>query len=266
VERTSVQVGDGRTASGAFERGPAQAALWTAALLFAFLPVLADLVRHLVLSPWARYAAIFPFLFVRCALRDRKRGAAAATGPDAALWIVAGLAIEAAAIFLGATRWGRAGALLAAVGLCRRFGWGTSRSQALLLAALPFPTAALREAQPLASHMQALVQTLLGDAYDPALSLGRYGSGLTLAALLAGLGWYAALLRDFPTRKALTLAAGLAVLAIPLQALALLLAALAAPQVGADAARAALLKALPLAVAAAGILLAELGARRSARS
>ena len=110
------------------------------------------------------------------------------------------------------------------------------------------------------------MQTLLGDAYDPALSLGRYGSGLTLAALLAGLGWYAALLRELPTRRALTLAAGLGVVAIPLQALALLLAASAAPRIGVDGARAALLTALPLAVATAGIVLAERGARRSAIS
>jgi hypothetical protein len=263
-----VQVGDGRALSRA-SQGPsrAQAAVWCAALGFAFLPVLADLVRHLVLSPWARYAAVFPFLFARCALRERRRGTApAAPAADAALWIVAGLAVEVVAIFLGATRWGRFGLLLAAIGLCRRFGWGTWRTQVLLLFALPVPTALLRAAQPLGTQLQSAVQTLLGDAWDPALALGRYGSGLPLAALLAGLGWYAAQLRALPLRAALTLAAGLAVAAVPLQMFALLLAALAAPGLGADATRKALIQALPLAVAAAGLVFAELRAREAVRA
>ena len=266
-EAISVQVGDDRIASrtepGA-SAGPAQAALWSAALLFAFLPVLVDLVRHLFLSPWARYAALFPLLFARCALHERRARTDTPARRDGALWIVAGLAVAALAIFLGATRWGRFGALLAAVGLCRRFGWGSWRSQLLLLFALPVPTALLRAAQPLAAQLQGLADALIGGAGAQLseLALGRHGSGLPLALLLAGLGWYAALLRGLPTRAAATRSAGLAICALPLQLAGLVLAALAVPPIGADAARAALLQGLPLVTACIGVVLAEWGARR----
>lgn len=243
--------------------GLLQPVLWSAALTFAFLPVLVDLVRHLVMSPWARYAAVFPLLFVRAALHERHQRADAPGRRDGTPWIVAGLAFEALAIFLGATRMGRFGALLAAIGLCRRFGWGSWRSVWLLLFALPVPTALVKLAQPLSYQLQALADALVGGAGEvAALSLGRYGSGMPLAVLMMGLGWYAALLRGLPIRRSVTLVAGLFVCALPLQLLGLVLAALAVPQLGSDAARPALLQGLPLATAGVGVLLAELGARR----
>jgi hypothetical protein len=243
--------------------GLLQPVLWSAALLFAFLPVLVDLVRHLVMSPWARYAAVFPLLFVRAALHERQRGVEP-SGRGGTLWILAGLAFEALTIFLGATRMGRFGALLAAIGLCRRFGWGSWRSVWLLLFALPVPTALVKLAQPISVQLQALADALVGGAGAEvaALSLGRYGSGMPMAVLMMGLGWYAALLRGLPIRQSVTLAVGLFVCALPLQLLGLVLAALAVPRLGSDTARAALLQGLPLATATVGVLLAELGARR----
>lgn len=266
-EATSVE--DERAASQvpaqapAASAGPGQAALWSAALIFAFVPVLVDLVRHLVASPWARYAAVFPPLFVRCVLHERRTRTAAPPKRDAALWIVAGLAFAALAIFLGATRWGRFGLLLAAIGLCRRFGWGSWRSHLLLLFALPVPTALLKLAQPLSYQLQALADALAGGAGADvgALTLGRYGSGLPLAVSMMGLGWYAALLRGLPLRASATLAAGLFVCALPLQLAGIALAALAAPEIGGHAARTALLQGLPLAAAAVGVLWAERRAR-----
>lgn len=243
-----------------------QAVAWSGALLFAFLPVLADLTRHLALSPWARYALLFPLLFVRAARREP--GRTAPGRPDAALWVVAGLLIAAVALFLGETRWGRLGLLCAVIGLCRRFGWGTWRSQALLLFAVPVPNTLLRAAQPLAELLSRIAGALVGPlgADVDALWLGRYGSGLALAPLLAGLGWYAALLRDLPLRTGLRLAAGAGVVAVPLQLLALVTAAVAALVLGNGAARAALVNAPPLLAAVAGLVLAERGLRSGARA
>jgi hypothetical protein len=243
-----------------------QAVAWSGALLFAFLPVLADLTRHLALSPWARYALLFPVLFVRAA---RREGGRTAPGrPDAALWIVAGLLIAAVALFLGETRWGRLGLLCAAIGLCRRFGWGSWRSQALLLFAVPVPNTLLRAAQPLAEPLSAVAGALVAPlgADVEGLWLGRYGSGIALAPLLAGLGWYAALLRDLPLRAGVRLAAGASVLAVPLQLLALVAAAVAALFVGNAAARTLLVNAPSLVAAVAGLVLAERGLRVGARA
>ncbi len=236
-----------------------------AALLFAFLPVLADLVRHLSETPWARYSVLFPLLLAGCALRER--GPLRAARRDAPLWIVAGLVVLMVGIFMGVVRWGRVGAALAAIGLCRRFGWGTWRSQALLLLAVPLPATALRVAEPLSQQILSLAGLLVGwHGVDVApVAIGRPGSGLPLVPLLAGLGWYAALRRNLPLRAALTRAAGAGLLAFPIQMLATALAALLATAAPTDAARAALIHGPWLLVALLGVTHAERAAARQAQ-
>lgn len=256
VEQSSRQVRVGRATGAVSQHSWVAAAVSCAALLFAFLPVLADLARHLAETPWARYSALFPLLAGACVLREREPRQARR---DAALWILAGLVVLLLGHFMGAVRWGRVGAALAAIGLCRRFGWGSWRSQALLLFAVPLPAIALRIAQPLSQQLLTLSGLLVGWlGVDVApVAIGRPGSGLPLVPLLAGLAWYAALRRQLPLRPALTRTAGAALLAFPIQLLATALAALAASAVGADAARAALIHAPWLVVALLGVAHAE---------
>jgi len=258
-------VGDARAAELApGTRGRGEAVAWAAALLFAFLPVLTDLVRHQLETPWARYAAIFPLLALRCAWHER--GARRPLRRDAPLWIVAGLAILLGGIVMGRVRWGRVGAALAAIGWCRRFALCGWRTQLLILFAVPIPAAAMRLAWPLARQLGAFALALgarLGIEVEPVLS-SRYGNGLPLAALLAGLSWYASLLRARPARAALLRAAFAALLAFPLQVLATLAAAVAAPWLGLRAARAALSQAPWLAATLIGVGVAERGGRPAA--
>jgi hypothetical protein len=250
--------------SGPWRPGRVEAALSCAALLFAFLPVFVDLARHLSESPWALYSVLFPLLAARCIWREPEPVRAARR--DAPLWIVAGLLVLLAGHFMGAVRWGRVGAVLAAIGLCRRFGWGSWRSQALLLFAVPLPAAVLRSTAPLSQQLLSLLQSgvgWLGVDVAP-VSIGRAGSGLALLPLLAGLGWYGALRRQLPLGAALARILGAALLALPIQLLATALAAVAAQWIGAAAARSALIHAPWLLVAAFGVLLAERGAARQA--
>lgn len=255
-------MGDARAAEIApGTRGRGEAAVWAAALLFAFLPALADLVRHQLETPWARYAAVFPLLALRCAWHER--GARPALRRDAVLWIVAGLAILLAGILMGRVRWGRVGAALAAIGWCRRFGLCSWRTQLLLLFAVPIPAAAMRLASPLAGQLGSFAAALgapLGIDVEPVV-LARYGSGLPLAALLAGLSWYGSLLRARPARAALLRAAGVSLLALPCQVLATLAAAVAAPWLGLSAARAALSQVPWLAATLVAVGVAERAAR-----
>jgi hypothetical protein len=232
-------------------------------LAFAFLPVLADLARHLSETPWARYALLLPLLFVACALREPRQAARR----DAPLWIVAGLLILLVAHFMGAVRWGRVGAALAAIGLSRRYGFGSWRSQLLLLLAVPMPAALLRVAEPLSRQIQTLAGVAVGwlGIDVAAVAIGRPGSGLPLVPLLVGLGWYAAQRSALPLRAALNRAIGAGLLAFPIQLLALMLAALAAPLTGADAARAALVHGPWLLIAGLGVIVAERTAARPAQ-
>jgi hypothetical protein len=256
-------VGDGRaTEIAPAGSGRAEVVAWGAALCFAFFPVLTDLGRHLLETPWARYAAVFPLLALRAALHER--GAEPSARRDAPLWVAAGLGVLLAGMLMGAIRWGRVGAALAAVGWCRRFGLAGWRTQALLAFAVPVPAAAMRLAEPLSQQLGAAASALgagLGVEVEPVWS-ARFGSGLPLAALLAGLSWYASLLRRRPLPAALGRAALAALLAFPLQLLASVAAGVAAPWLGVPAAQAALSQGPWLAATCVGVAVAERGARR----
>jgi hypothetical protein len=262
VEQTSRHPGGDRILATAPGRSRTEVATSCAVVAFAFLPVLIDLARHLAQTPWARYAALFPALAVVCARQERDPLRPARR--DAAAFLVAGLLVLLLAHFMGSVRWGRAGAAFAAIGLCRRFGWGTGRSQALWLFAVPLPAAALRLAEPLARQMLALADACVAPlGIDAApVAIGRSGSGLALVPLMAGLGWYTALRCRLPLPAALARAALGALLALPTQFAATLLAALSAPAIGAEAARSALIHVPWMLVAAAGVGFAERAARR----
>jgi hypothetical protein len=258
-------------AVGPLRRGEALA-LW-ASVLVAFSPVLLDLVRHLIETPSAHYAALFPFLFARCALSESERPP---ERRDGYLWIGLGMVVELVGIVAGATRIGRVGLALAAIGLCRRFAFASWSSLLLLALAVPLPSAVLKWLSPGA---ETALLSLASGGLD-ALGLGievagtrafygtqelvleRFDSGGALVPLLAGLSWYRSLMLGTPARTATARAAAAALLAIPLQIVALALALLTLP-LGAGAAGRLALTHLPwMAVAAVGLAMTELRFRK----
>lgn len=246
--------------------------LW-AGLLVAFSPALLDLVRHMAEHPWARYALLFPFLFARCALAERE---SPPEHRDGILWIGLGMGAELAGILTGTPGIGRVGLVLAAVGLCRRFGLASSASLILLAFIVPLPSAVFRWISP---EAESILLSLAGGglaglgigldiagtraAYGvEALVLARFDSGAALVPLLAGLSWYRSQMLASRARSAVARAVAAPLLAIPVQIVAIGLALLTLP-LGAGAAGRFALTHLPwIAVAAFGIGTTELRLRR----
>jgi hypothetical protein len=238
------------------------------ALALAFSPVLLELGEHLASEPWTRYAALFPLLLARAAAAAPRRPEASASGYA---WIAAGAAVEIAGVGGGIPRFARPGLALAVIGLCRARGIADLRVAALALWMIPLPSTALGAASPALETALLRPAAWLGRSAglaerseppglagaDGALLLQPPDGGLPLAALLSGLGWYAALRAGEGTRAGLARAAGLGIAAFPLQALALVVGAgvlaLGAPRAAELALRPGL---WPLA-AAAGVLWAE---------
>jgi hypothetical protein len=254
-------------------RGALVWAAWTAA----FSPVLLDLARHQAESPWARYAAIFPLLFAVCALREPRPHA---KQPGGALLIALGLASALVAAFLGVVRYARIGAALAAIGLCRRFALASARTQVLLAFAVPLPLALMKRFHP--DVTSVLLEACAGvlavagltfelhgtDARlgDQVLSLGRPDSGIPLMPLLAGLTWYDGCRLGRPIWRAAAAASGAALLALPVQAVAIGLALVLTSAGDAALARDALTHGPWIAVAAAALAFTEVRAGRRTRA
>jgi hypothetical protein len=247
--------------------------LWLA-LGLAFLPVLIDLLRHVAVEPWARYALLFPVLFVRCALRAESRPAPAR---DGWVWLALGMGVDLLAVAGGSVRLGRPGLALAAVGLCRLFGFARLPVALLTLWAVPVPRIVLDVPSP---HLESLV---LGVAAGAANLLGAgvvvkgwaaqvgglefklhdYDGGLILLALTSGLGWYAGLMARAGWTGCAWRALLGALAGLPLQILGVTLALGALAWGRPDVGRALLDHGLWLAVALGGIAWAERGVRAS---
>jgi hypothetical protein len=250
--------------------------LW-AAYAVAFSPVLLDLVQHLALRPWARYAAIFPLLFAVCALCEPRPPA---RQPGGAALVAAGLASALLAAFVGMLRYARVGAALAAIGLCRRFALASGRSQVLLAFAIPMPDALMRPFHPaLAGLLLELAAGACGlagltfevagaDAHfrDRLLSLERSDSGFALMPLLAGLAWYAGCRLQLPVWRSAAIACAAPLLALPVQAAAITAALVCLALFDEALARGVLADAPWIAVTAVGIAAVEWRARRGARA
>jgi hypothetical protein len=246
------------------------AALWIA-LAAAFSPVALDLVQHWAQYPWARYALVFPFLFARCALRaERTRPVASGL-----IWVAAALALELVAAFAGAIRWARPGLAIAVIGMCQRLGLGRWQLWALILFAVPAPNFLVEFGAPgpavALAGAAAGIWRALGVDVEPAVralasvSLFPNEHWLALAPLLAGLAWYASVLLARPLTRAIAASAAAAALALPIELIARAVAVGVAAAGVSPQGLARLGDAVWIAVAAAGIAIAErqLSAQRS---
>lgn len=225
--------------------------LWIG-LLVALSPSLVELAGHWLAEPWSRYSALFVPLWVACALGD--------PGPprphrDGYALVALGVALCLVAVGGDMGRFGRPGIALAAIGMARVIG-APSLPRALLAAwVVPVPSFLLGAvpgvervtAQGVAVGAHALglevaVRPVLDGvelvAPSGALLLDKEHGGLPIAALIAGLAWYAVVRRGGSLAEAAGSALCRAPWALVLQ---------------------------PLAIAAAGLLLAA-GAPRAARA
>jgi hypothetical protein len=210
------------------------AVLWLG-LVGAVSPVVADLLSHWAAEPWARYALVFVPLLAVCVWQSR---AGARKSADGYLWLLAGILIELVAIRADAIRMARPGLALAVIGLCRAFGLASASASALALWLIPVPSMILALASPdlemawarfalaplgwLGAQMSLEGARLVAPA--GVLALRPSDGGLTLLALLSGLGWYASIRAGHAAPKAAGRALIWGASSIPVQAAAMLLA------------------------------------------
>jgi hypothetical protein len=206
-------------------------ALWLG-FAVAFSPVLLDLLKHMGENPWSRYALLFPLLFVRTAWREPRP---LRPHRDGMLWVAVGLAMAVGSAFMGMIRFGRAGLLCAAIGLCRQLALASPRTQLLLVFSIPLPATLVKlgggTLPPMLLAIAAGALGALGLDFDihrhvavssaGSLLFGRFDSGVALMPLLAGLSWYDSLMLRRPLWSASLRAGATAFLAFPLQVVAI---------------------------------------------
>lgn len=211
--------------------------LWIG-LAVALSPSLVDLVGHWVAEPWARYSALFVPLSIACARRDASPCTPRADGYALTLL---GVGICAVAVAGGMSRFGRPGIALAAVGLARVIGAPGLPCALLAAFVVPIPRALLdalpglvelagtgiaaASARGFELSARPVLEGIELAAPTGALHVGPEHGGLPLAALLSGLGWYAAVRRGASVRAAAATALCWAPWALVIQPLGLVVAA-----------------------------------------
>jgi len=221
--------------------------LWLA-LAMALSPVLADLGSHLAKTPWTRYVLVFPLLTARaiprCPARVRPQR-------DGFALLLLALGLELLTLGGGLTSLARVAIPLAAFGLARALGRPLLAVATLTTWWLPVPNTFVALTSPGLESALVVAAAALWKALGVTLRLegsrvvGMHGmlaleaadGGLPLAAVLSGLGWYAATLRGRALGSRLRTAGAWAVLALPVQVFAIFVAIGAAGLSAASAAR-----------------------------
>lgn len=179
--------------------------LWLA-LLGAMSPTLIALAKHQLASPWAHYCLLFPLLLLALALKEENCHQRLELGYAL---IFSGLVLTLLPSLAGAEliRFARLGVPIAIIGLALLLGRPSLPVSLLALWMIPLPSALLKSAAPflnnasltLASFPLKLIApdaTVIESTYQTAagtLALSAGQNGLSLLALLTGLGWFAGL-------------------------------------------------------------------------
>jgi hypothetical protein len=241
--------------------------LWIA-LAAALSPSILNLVEHVTTRPWARCAAVFPFLLGWLAWRRRERVEPAA---DGFVWLALGLAFSVVGAGGDMPRLARPGIALGIVGLARATGFPPTPIALLAAFAVPLPSVLLAIFEPGVEDVAARAAAALAGVSGAAVELDRSridvlefvvpagalelvpGDGaLSLGWALAGVGWFGGLLRAAPLRELVESALGWGFAAVPIQAVGVGLAC-AASLAGRPAGARILLDYWPLLVVAVGL-------------
>lgn len=234
-----------------------QALLLGIGLLVGLWPALSEWATHIALEPPTAYVLVFPLLLLTAARSTPP------TAPDrfsGLLWIAAAAAIEVISFQGGVERIGRLAIPCGIIGYLRFTGAAALAPAALAVFIVPLPHG-LAALAPLEAVWRAFAEFLLGPA-GPALRLDAWDSGLRLVALFAGLGWYLDARSGSSWRGAMRRGAQLAMIGLPAQLAAMILA-VALTRAGSPAsARALLTHGVWIACAAVTVAAFEISRRR----
>jgi hypothetical protein len=182
-------------------------------------PALAEWARHIAAEPAAAYVLVFPMLLLVAARSTPP------TAPEPAhglAWLAAAALVEVIAFGGGIERAARLAIPLGVIGYLRFTGAAALAPAALAVFIVPVPHA-IASLAPLEEVWRAFAQSLVGPA-GSALRLDAWDSGLRLIALFAGLGWYLDARSGGSWRGALRRGAQLAMLGLPVQLAAVIVA------------------------------------------
>jgi hypothetical protein len=189
------------------------------ALAAGLSPALLEWARHVAAEPATAYVLTFPLLLLAASRSTEP------TPPDRRLGLLLfalAMAVQVVAFGGGVERVGRLAIPLAIIGFLRFTGAASLAPAALAAFIVPVPHA-LASAAPLEEVWRAFAELLLAPA-GPALKLDGWDSGARLIALFAGLGWYAEARSGGTWRTSLRRGAQLAMLGLPLQLAATIVA------------------------------------------
>jgi hypothetical protein len=173
---------------------------------------LAEWAAHITAEPATAYALIFPVLLMIAARSTPP------TQPDPArglLWLAAAALVEVVAFGGGIERAGRLAIPLGIIGYLRFTGAAALAPACLAFFIVPVPHA-IASLAPLEAVWRAFAEFLLGPI-GQALQLDAWDSGVRLVTLFAGLGWYLDARSGGSWRGALRRGAQLAMLGLPVQ-------------------------------------------------
>jgi hypothetical protein len=174
----------------------------------------------LALGEWATYIATEPAAAYTLAFPLLLLAAARSTPPtephprQGLGWLAAAAAVEVLAFGGGVERLARLSLPLGVIGFLRFTGAAALAPAALAFFIVPVPRT-LADIAPLQEVWRAFAEFLLGTA--PSLKLDSWDSGVRLVALFAGIGWYFDARSGGSWRGALRRGAQLAMLGLPVQ-------------------------------------------------
>jgi len=220
-------------------------------------PALVEWATHIATAPATAYVLLFPLCLLIAARST------APTKPDPShglLWLAAAAAIEVIAFGGGVDRAARVSIPLGIIGYLRFTGAAAVAPASLAFFIVPVPHALVAIA-PLEAVWRAFAESLLGPA-GGSLQLDAWDSGIRLVALFAGLGWYFDARSGGSWRGALRRGVQLAMLGLPVQLAAVIVAVGLARAGLANEARALLTHGIWMLCAAITVGAFELGRRR----
>jgi hypothetical protein len=200
----------------------AQSLALAAALVLGLSPALREWALHLLDEPATRYVLVPFALLVHAVWRTPREPARLAAGLP---WIAAAILVELVASGGGLARYGRVALPLGIVGGLRATGLAPTPVAALAFFIVPVPRflAQLGSLDP--QRLWAGLAEALVPGSAEVLGLDHWDSGMRLAGLLAGFGWFAGLRLGDPGRVLFLRAAGFSLSAVLFQAVGVALAA-----------------------------------------
>ncbi len=183
-----------------------------AALVLGLSPALWEWANRIAVEPATAYALVFPILLL---VAGRS---VPPTPPDSRgglLWMAAAGIVQVIAIGGDVHRLARVALPLGVIGFLRFTGAAALAPAALALFIVPVPYA-IASVAPFEAIWRMFAEQLLGPV-GPELRLNAWDSGWRLVALFAGLGWYADARSGGSWTGAFRRAAQLAMLGLPIQ-------------------------------------------------